>query len=107
MGQMGVPRLLLTLLCSFTETGTWEQGLLHHWDLITVGVLVSFIVKSVISLYLLALLDALLKNIGEALAILFIYGYEIGPQLMCMATPASSYCMEQGAFDVPRFIAVT
>jgi len=105
--QMGVPRLLFTLLCTFGESGTWEQGMLHHWDMTTVGVLISFVVKSVISLYLLALLDALLKNIGEALAILFIYGYEVGPQLMCFATPASSYCLEQAAFDVPRFIAVT
>lgn len=105
--QMGVPRTLFTLLCSFTETGTWEEGLLHHWDWVTVGVLISFVIKSVISLYLLALLDALLKNIGEALAILFIYGYEIGPQILCLVTPGSEYCLEQAPFDVPRFIAVT
>jgi len=105
--QMGVPRTLFTLLCSFTETGTWEQGLLHHWDVLTVGVLVSFIVKSISTLYLLAILDSLLKNIGEALAVLVIYAYEIGPQLMCIFAPASEYCEEHGAFDVPRLIAVT
>merc|ERR1719281_2126300 len=89
------------------EEGTWEQGLLHDWDVLTVGVLVSFVVKSVSTLYLLAVLDALQKNIGEAMAILFIYAWEVGPQIACVASPTSLYCEEHGALDVRRLGAVT
>merc|ERR1711924_580873 len=71
------------------------------------GVSVSFIVKSIGTLYLLASLDALLKNIGEALAVLVIYAWEIGPQFVCMVTAASPQCENQPGFDIPRLIAVT
>jgi len=105
--QMTCPRLMCTLLLSFTEDDTWGQGLFHHWDLITVGVAVSFIVKSIGTLYLLASLDALLKNIGEALAVLVIYAWEMGPQFVCMAVPGLEFCEAQAPFDVSKLIAVT
>merc|ERR1712118_381953 len=103
---MTCPRLLCTLAFSFAEDGTWSQGLFHHWDMITVGVSISFIVKS-IGLYLLASLDALLKNIGEAMAVLVIYAWEMGPQFVCMAAPGLESCAAMEPFDVPKLIAVT
>merc|ERR1719420_728448 len=105
--QMTCPRLMCTLMLSFTEDDTWGQGLFHHWDVITVGVSVSFIVKSIGTLYLLASLDALLKNIGEALAVLVIYAWEVGPQVVCMAAPDLASCAAQDGFDTAKLIAVT
>jgi len=94
--QMGVPRLICTLLLSFTQPADWQRGLFHGWDIITVGVAVSFIVKVVSTLYFVALLDSLLKNIGEALAVIVIYFWETFPVIM---DPEKS-------FDMTSFLAV-
>merc|ERR1719387_2528424 len=72
--QMTVPRLMCTLLLSFTEDDTWGQGLFHHWDILTVGVSVSFIVKSVGTLYLLASLDAA-KLIAVTTVVMVVVAY--------------------------------
>lgn len=107
--QITLPQLLSTLMLSFTEPATWDNGFFDGWNLITVGVSMSFVVKALGSLYLLKSLDSLLKNIGEAVAVLVIYALEVGPSVFCMA--------EGAAFDgnfppacevnVPRFLAVS
>eukprot|EP00929_Paragymnodinium_shiwhaense_P108267 TRINITY_DN74599_c0_g1_i1.p1 TRINITY_DN74599_c0_g1~~TRINITY_DN74599_c0_g1_i1.p1 ORF type:complete len:346 (-),score=111.31 TRINITY_DN74599_c0_g1_i1:261-1298(-) len=61
------------LLISFMDGSTWQKGVLTGWDSTTYGVLLSFIVKGWSTMYLLAVLDSVLKNIGEAVAVLVIY----------------------------------
>merc|ERR1711988_1805459 len=58
---------------TFLDGKTWENGFFTGWDPIVGGVLVSFTVKGWSTLYLLAILDSVLKNIGEASAVLVIY----------------------------------
>jgi len=53
--------------------GTWSNGFFTGWDGLTLGVLASFTVKGWSTMYLLAILDSVLKNIGEASAVLVIY----------------------------------
>merc|ERR1712048_774605 len=45
----------------------------HHFDFMTWVVVFSFTSKSLITLYLLKILDSVQKNIGEALAVLVIF----------------------------------
>merc|ERR1719498_2207658 len=85
--QMGLPRLVTTIVLSSLTTNIWSAGLFHGWDGLTVGVTISFVVKSTSTLYLVALLDSILKNIGEALAVLVIYAWQVYPQLLCTTAP--------------------
>jgi len=55
----------------------WSMGFLHGWDVMTVVTLISFVIKTVSTLYIVALLDSILKNIAESFAVLVIYGYDI------------------------------
>eukprot|EP00438_Fugacium_kawagutii_P011261 Skav224325 [mRNA] locus=scaffold1353:42774:70462:- [translate_table: standard] len=66
------------LLISFTDGQTWQNGFFNGWDTTTVGVLASFTVKGWSTMYLLAILDSVLKNIGEACAVLVIYAAQAG-----------------------------
>jgi hypothetical protein len=75
--QMGMARFWCTFFLSFIGTDIWGNGFFHGWTPIVAMVSVSYIVKSVSTLYLVALLDALLKNIGEALAVLVIYAWDV------------------------------
>jgi hypothetical protein len=50
-----------------------SAGFLAHWTPMTWVVTVSFIVKTVSTMYLLQALDSVQKNIGEALAVIVIY----------------------------------
>merc|ERR1712050_725313 len=65
------------LLLSFTDGKTWQNGFFTGWDATTVGVLTSFTVKGWSTMYLLAILDSVLKNIGEATAVLVIYAAQV------------------------------
>jgi len=71
-----VARAVAILLLSCTQD-IWQVGFFSGWDTMTVAVTVSFIVKSVSTLYIVALLDSILKNIAESFAVLVIYGYDI------------------------------
>lgn len=61
------------LVLTFVDGQTWQNGFFTGWSTITIGVLASFIVKGWSTMYLLAILDSVLKNIGEATAVLVIY----------------------------------
>jgi len=107
--QITLPQLLSTLMLSFTEPDTWSNGFFDGWNTITMGVSMSFVVKALGSLYLLKSLDSLLKNIGEAVAVLVIYALEVGPAVVCMAEHAvlGGDCHSTGEVSVPRFLAIS
>merc|ERR1719284_2053771 len=56
------------LVLSLVDGKTWQNGFFSGWDGATIGVLTSFTVKGWSTMYLLAILDSVLKNIGEATA---------------------------------------
>lgn len=71
------PVWALGLLVVLVSKGGVQEGgfsnLFHDWQGITVLALVSFTVKCWISFYVLAILDSLAKNIGEACSVLVTY----------------------------------
>merc|ERR1711920_772919 len=71
-----VARAVAIVGLSFTQD-VWVKGFFHGWNAMTIGVTASFIVKSVSTLYIVALLDSILKNIAEAFSVLVIYFYDI------------------------------
>jgi drug/metabolite transporter (DMT)-like permease len=72
-------RSVVIVLLSFTTADLWNRpdGFFGGWDGMTYGVVISFMIKSVSSLYIVSLLDSLLKNIAECLAVLVMYIYEV------------------------------
>lgn len=86
--------LATMVVISFLDGKTWQNGFFAGWDGVTVGVLGSFTVKCWSTLYLLAILDSVLKNIGEACAVLVIYMAQV-------ALP-----MFEETFQVPTFLSV-
>lgn len=82
------------LMISFADGQTWQNGFFSGWDATTMGVLTSFTVKGWSTMYLLAILDSVLKNIGEACAVLVIYAAQV-------ALPAFD-----DKFEVPTFLSV-
>eukprot|EP00913_Durusdinium_trenchii_P019409 g18247.t1 len=73
-------RLSRTLLLSFLvcfDGQSLKHGFFHGWDACTVAVAVSHMLKAWSTLYLLVYLDSVLKNMGEALAVLVTYLLEI------------------------------
>lgn len=82
------------LLLTFVDGQTWQNGFFTGWSGITVGVLTSFTVKGWSTMYLLAILDSVLKNIGEASAVLVIYL----AQVILPAFPDE--------FEIPTFLSV-
>lgn len=85
---------LTILAISFTDGKTWVEGPLNGWDSKTIGVFISFVVKGWSTLYLLAILDSVLKNIGEAVSVLVIY-------IMQVSLPAFD-----DTFELPTFLSV-
>merc|ERR1711972_518323 len=71
-----VSRAIAIVLLSFTQD-VWSKGFFSGWDAMTVMVTGSFIIKSVSTLYIVALLDSILKNIAEAFSVLVIYFYDV------------------------------
>jgi len=65
------------LVISLMDGKTWQNGFFSGWNGVTVGVLTSFTVKGWSTMYLLAILDSVLKNIGEASAVLVIYAAQV------------------------------
>jgi len=82
------------LALTFIDGKTWQNGFFTGWSGVTVGVLASFTVKGWSTMYLLAILDSVLKNIGEAVAVLVIYVAQV-------ALPAF-----EDEFEVPTFLSV-
>merc|ERR1719230_122704 len=71
-----VARAIAIVLLSFTED-VWVKGFFSGWSIMAVAVTISFIVKSVSTLYIVALLDSILKNVAEAFSVLVIYAYDV------------------------------
>eukprot|EP00928_Gymnodinium_smaydae_P014844 TRINITY_DN1544_c0_g1_i12.p1 TRINITY_DN1544_c0_g1~~TRINITY_DN1544_c0_g1_i12.p1 ORF type:complete len:375 (-),score=99.76 TRINITY_DN1544_c0_g1_i12:395-1519(-) len=71
-----VSRAIAIVLLSLTQD-VWSKGFFSGWNAMTVAVTASFIVKSVSTLYIVALLDSILKNIAEAFSVLVIYGWDV------------------------------
>jgi len=82
----------IVVLSAFTPV--YSNGFFEGWDGMTWAVTGAFIVKSVSSLYVVALLDSILKNIAESFAVLVIYGFDV-----LMPWVAKD-------FDVATFLAV-
>jgi len=82
------------LLISFTDGVTWQNGFFNGWNGLTLGVLASFTVKGWSTMYLLAILDSVLKNIGEASAVLVIYIAQVALPIF------------PDTFQVPTFLSV-
>merc|ERR1711879_365290 len=82
------------LLISLMDGTTWQRGFFTGWSGVTVGVLTSFTVKGWSTMYLLAILDSVLKNIGEASAVLVIYVAQV-------VLPSFD-----DKFEIPTFLSV-
>merc|ERR1712107_573268 len=82
------------LVLSFVDGKTWQNGFFSGWDGATIGVLTSFTVKGWSTMYLLAILDSVLKNIGEATSVLVIYFMQVF--LPCF----------DDQFEIPTFLSV-
>mmetsp|Transcript_114299 Transcript_114299/g.180491 ORF Transcript_114299/g.180491 Transcript_114299/m.180491 type:complete len:235 (-) Transcript_114299:347-1051(-) len=76
VARIHVGRGLGILLFSFF-TPVYSTGFFVGWDAMTWAVTGAFIVKSVSSLYVVSLLDSILKNIAESFAVLVIYGFDV------------------------------
>jgi hypothetical protein len=101
--QMGIARFVCSLGLSFIGTDIWGKGFFFGWTPVVCGVFISFVVKSVSTLYLVALLDSMLKNIGEALAIIVIYFWDqLAERLLCIAPGG---CVST-PFDIPPLLAI-
>lgn len=83
---------LASLVFSFMEQEVLQHGFFSNWDSMTWLVTWSFVVKTVSTMYLLQALDAVQKNIGEALAVVVIYSGQV-------AIPAIGK-----AFDLTSFL---
>jgi len=61
------------LMFSIKDGDTWQNGFFHGWDWLTWGTLISFTIKGWSTMYFLRTMDSVLKNIGEAFAVLLVY----------------------------------
>lgn len=91
--QMKMAWTVTILLISFTGD-TWSAGFFTGWTPPVYGVFASFTVKCWSTMAILSLLDSVLKNVGEATAVLVIYFMNI-----CLP-------MFPDKFEVPSFLAV-
>merc|ERR1711933_3023 len=82
------------LVISFLDGKTWQNGFFSGWNGVTVGVLTSFTVKGWSTMYLLAILDSALKNIGEATSVLVIYFMQVFLPVF------------EDQFEIPKFLSV-
>jgi drug/metabolite transporter (DMT)-like permease len=97
--QFKVTWLPMTILYTFFDGETWVHGPLTGWNSAAIFVLASFTVKFWATMYLLAILDSVLKNIGEASSVLvtfflsiFVFGktnFEVTAFLMVVAVTLS------------------
>lgn len=93
--QLSLARMLVTnVLVNFRKTELWSHGLFHGWDSLTVAVLVSFCFKNVFSYMVIAIMDAVMKNMAECVAVLLIFFYDV-------LSPWVDY-----EFHLPTFLSV-
>merc|ERR1719357_672334 len=92
--QFKISWITTILILSFTDGKTWQNGFFNGWTGMTVGVLTSFTVKGWSTMYLLAILDSVLKNIGEAVSVLVIYFMQVFLPVF------------EDTFEVPKFLSV-
>jgi drug/metabolite transporter (DMT)-like permease len=92
--QMLFARMIVFGVLESCTSDLWSKGFFDGWDVLTVGVLISFCVKGVFSYVILAVLDAILKNMAECVSVLMIYFYDV----------LSPFVEEK--FDFPTFAAV-
>lgn len=79
----------------YLAADTRKAGFFSGWDGMTCVVAISFVVKNASTIYILALLDSILKNIAESVAILVIYAYDVLAPWV------------DRSFDVATFLAVS
>merc|ERR1711966_414421 len=92
--QMKVAWTACILMISFADGKTWQDGFFTGWTPVVWGVFASFTIKCWSTMAILSLLDSVLKNIGEASAVLVIY-------FMNVSLP---YFPD--VFEVPTFMSV-
>jgi len=71
--QFKVAWLATLLVISLFKGNAWSKGMFHDWTQFTGYAAGSFIVKGWCTMYLLAILDSMLKNVGEACTVLVTY----------------------------------
>merc|ERR1719414_2866844 len=72
MGSWGLVSLVLSAVMHPSAVSS-ASAFFHGWNLATVLVVVSFSLKTILTMTLLKVLDSVQKNIGEAVAMLVIY----------------------------------
>lgn len=72
LSQMSFARIIASILLQLLAEHSTEPYF-HDFDFFTWVVVVSFLAKSLLTLYLLKMLDSIQKNIGEALACIVIF----------------------------------
>lgn len=75
-------------------TGKMNSDYFAGWTLATYALVVSYVIKAVSALYVVALLDSILKTIAESFAVLVIYMYDV-------LAP-----WQDKSFDVATFLSV-
>jgi hypothetical protein len=86
--------IVASFAMAYSDGKTFQTGFFNGWSGAVVMVWASFTMKNWCTNYILAILDSLLKNIGEAVAVLVIY-------LMQVALPVFDT-----TFELPTFLAV-
>jgi hypothetical protein len=85
--------LAITIFVS-SSTKIFSTGFFHGWDALAAGVTASFCVKSSLTYVVVAVLDAITKNIAECIAVLLVFLYSA-------LSPWDDY-----KFELPAFLAV-
>jgi len=93
IARIYIARPVMIFLLSFASSSS-GRGFFSGWDAMTIAVATSFVVKSVSSLYILSLLDSILKNVAEAFSVLVIYAFDVLAPWV------------DKSFDVATFLAV-
>jgi len=95
--RLKVSWIITVILYTFIDGETWNfetrNGPLTGWGGMAFAVAASFTIKGYSTLYLVAILDALLKNIGEALSVIVAYALFV-------------WVFQKKAFNTPTFLMV-
>jgi len=86
LSQMSLARVICSIILQLT-TERSSESYFHNFDMYTCIVVVSFVTKSLLTLYLLKMLDSIQKNIGEALACIVIFLGNI-----CLGVSVFDFC---------------
>ena len=75
--QLKISWTITILIIAFADGKTFQDGFFTGWTPVVAGVFGSFVVKCWSTMAILSLLDSVLKNIGEASAVLVIYFMQV------------------------------